>query len=168
MSEDQKSILPDALEGVWDDELHQIFSKLEFRQQTFALDYLEHGVASKAIEKAYGLSGPSAWARGSVLLRDVKVRAFITAYREKDIHRAEDDRHLIRTTYREAMQAEKPIFGKDRDGNPDHIMDVPDHDVRIKAGQALAKLDGLNAVEVVTINPSEEFRKLWGAAKVAE
>jgi hypothetical protein len=44
-------------------------------------------------------------------------------------------------------------------------MDLPDWKARIKACEALAKLDGHNAAETVNVNPSDEFRKLWAMAK---
>lgn len=157
-SPESKSILPDTLKDVWDEELKALFGALSFKDQTFCLEYLEHGVGSKAYEKSHpGVVAPSSYVCASGLLRTPKVRAFITAYREKDINRAEDDRALIRSTFRDGMQANVVHQGI----QTQH----PDHDVRIKAGQALAKLDGLNVAEVVTINPSEEFRKLWDVAK---
>jgi hypothetical protein len=149
---DSKSILPESLKDLWDDELKALLAALNFQQQSFALDYLEQGVASKAVEKAYGLKGPSAWARGSFLLRDVNVRAFITAYRAKDVYRREDDKEAIRATFRAAMLAETSYVAKAKseDDNVESIIiKEEDHDTRIKAAQALAKLDGHNEAEKV-------------------
>lgn len=155
------SILPDTLVDLWDDELKELFGRLNFKQQTFTLEYLACGVAAEAVEKAYGLQGPSAWTRGSTLLRDVNVRAFITAYRAKDIHRHEDDKELIRSTYRNAIRAETVVYvPKDDEKEP---IKVIDHGTRIKAAQALAKLDGHNAAEKVEVDVTKEIRDFVGS-----
>ena len=139
------SILPETLEDLWDDELKALFGALPFKQQTFCLEYLEHGVGSRAYCKAYGIDpGPLAWSSASSLLRDKKVRAFITAYRAKDIFRHEDDKELIRATFRAG------------------ITDTEDHDTRIKAAQALAKLDGHNVAETVKHDATDGLRDFFG------
>ena len=140
-------VLPKTLADLWDDDLKRLFYELEFRWQTFTLDYLDHGIGSKAYEKAYGVpGGPNAWASASALLRHPKVRAFISAYRAKDIHRHEDDKELIRSTYRAGMLADNSVSVN---GEPVEGASRPDHDTRIKAANALAKLDGHNAAEKV-------------------
>jgi hypothetical protein len=59
-----------------------------------------------------------------------------------------EDLLLVKRTYTEAARtATKPIFGKDEEGQPILVLEQADHDVRIKAAQALAKLHGLNAAE---------------------
>ncbi len=140
------SILPDTLVDLWDDELKDLFGALSFQQQTFSLEFLLHGIGSKAYVKAYGVEpGPLAWSSASSLLRTPKVRAFITAYRAKDIYRHEDDKELIRSAYRSG------------------ITETEDHDTRIKAAQALAKLDGHNAADKVEHDLNDGLRGLFGS-----
>jgi hypothetical protein len=167
VGKDSDSILPEKLEDLWDDELSGLYAQLLFPHQTFALEVLEHGRQADAYRKAYkNAPETSVYASASALMRHPKVRAFITAYREKNAHRHEDDKELIRSSLREAItKAETPVFGKDAAGQPDHVMDLPDWKARIKACEALAKLDGHNAAETVNVNPSDEFRKLWAMAK---
>lgn len=167
MAQASDSILPEKLEDLWDDELSGLYAQMSFSHQTFALEFLEHGRQADAYRKAYPTaSDASVYANASALIRSAKVRAFITAYREKNAHRHEDDKELIRSTLRAAItKAEAPIFGKDESGQPAHVMDLPDWKSRIKACEALAKLDGHNAAETVNVNPSDEFRKLWALAK---
>lgn len=159
------SILPSTLTDVWDDDLKRLFGALNFKQQTFVLEYIACGVQYKAYQKAYPET-PAAYvhSNASAIARNPQVRAFLKAYRERDAHRHEDDKELIRITLRNAMTSEEQFFVN---GAPVPGVTTIDHDVRIKAAQALAKLDGHNAAEVVTVNPSEEFRKLWSTAKGA-
>lgn len=138
--------LPKTLAELWDDDLKRLFYELEFRWQTFALEYLDHGIGSKAYEKAYGITGPNAWSSASALLRHPKVRAFITAYRAKDVHRHEDDKEFIRSTYRAAMLADNSIV---IEGRVIEGVAIPDHKTRVSAATSLAKLDGHNAAEKV-------------------
>lgn len=126
------SILPDTLESLWDDELNRLFAKLNFQHQTFALAFLEHPHQGKAYEKTYGKTGPAAAASASALLKHPNMRAFITAYRNKDKHRHEDDKELIRYTYRGAILADDAGYKN-----------------KINAAAQLAKLDGHNEAEKV-------------------
>lgn len=154
--------MPESLADLWDDDLKALLFALPFNHQSFVLEYVSHSVGSRAYEKVYGVKAPASYSCASDLLRNAKVRAFITAYRAKDAHRHEDDKELIRSTYRAGMLADNSVSVN---GEPVEGASRPDHDTRIKAANALAKLDGHNAAEVVTVNPSDEFRKLWTVAK---
>lgn len=135
---------PEQLEQVWDEKISTAFHTLEPRQQKFILKYLECLNGAEAYRHAYNELAKDAVAAASAsrLLTNVNVKTILTCFMDTK----DEDFFLIRNTYKSAAeQAIKPIYGKDSDGQPIKIEDLPDHDTRIKGAQALAKLHGLNA-----------------------
>jgi hypothetical protein len=155
---------PEELAIVWSDKIAAAFKALEPRQQKFLLAYLKCYVGSEAYRQSYNelASDKVASVCASRLLAHVSIKPILEAFVD---HRTED-LFLVHKVYTDAAtQAVKPIYGKDEDGQPIKIEDMPDHDIRIKAASALAKLGGLNAAEkkevsgnlTVSINQLDEL-----------
>jgi hypothetical protein len=134
----------------WTEDMRAAFRAMRMEHQAFLVEYLENGFnAAAAYRKAFSqptMDNDTAASCGSRLIRSAKVRAFL----EKIKDDAFEDFFIILRSFRDAAQnAVKPIFAKDGDGQPCHVEDLPDHDARVKGGQALAKLRGFNAPEKV-------------------
>jgi hypothetical protein len=136
--------IPEELESVWDDKVAEAFKALEPRQRNFLLAYLGCWNGAEAYRKAYNplASDHVATNSGSRILAKNGIKTVLQAFLDTQT----EDLLLVKRTYIEAAKtATTPIFGKDDLGQPILVMEQPDHDVRIKAAQALAKLHGLNA-----------------------
>ena len=138
--------IPEELETVWNQEVADAFGSLKSEHQDFLLEYLRNGNnATQAYRKTYSetLSDNVANAASSRLLHSVKVNAVLSAFTKTCVA----DLFLIVKTYKEATEAFKPVFGKDSDGQPELIQEIPDWANRIKAADSLANLHGFNAAQ---------------------
>jgi len=147
-----KADIPNELAQV-DAEILKKFHGLNDEQQAFLIGYLQGKSGAEAYRDAYGLpyGNQSAASSASLLLRHPNVTAVLEAFKGF----RDEDLILVRKTYiAAATEAIKPIYGKDADGQPEKVEDLPDHAVRIKAAEALAKLHGLNAAEKKEISGS--------------
>lgn len=138
--------IPEQLETVWDDSVADAFRALEPRQRNFLLAYLDTWNGAEAYRRSYNqlANDATAAACASRLLTKANVKSVL----ERFLDTQTEDLLLVKRTYIDAAKtASKPIFGKDDLGQPILVMEQADHDVRIKAAQALAKLHGLNAAE---------------------
>lgn len=143
-----KADIPEELTQVEDEKVISAFRDLNPRQQQFLLHYLREWNATEAYRSAYNLLPTDDWAEvnGSQLLRNTKVKAVLMAFQDF----RDEDITLIRKTYiAAAKEAIKPIYGKDSNGQPEKIEDLPDHMTRINAAEKLAKLHGANAADKV-------------------
>lgn len=134
----------------WTEAQRAAFHAMRMEHQAFLVEYLENGFnAAAAYRKAFRqptMDNDTAASCGSRLIRSAKVRAFLGTIKDD----AFEDFFIVLRAFRDAAQnAVKPIFAKDEDGQPCHVEDLPDHDTRVKGGQALAKLRGFNAPEKV-------------------
>jgi hypothetical protein len=141
---DTRSILPDSLRDLWDEEIAPLFYGLDFHDQTFVLEYLKHGIGTRAYAKAFPRSTPEVHAAlASRKIRQAKVKAFLDAVREHNI----EDYFLVSTQLRNTI-AGKAAAILDEDGNVVG-QEPPTLDHRLKATAQLAKISGLNAPEKI-------------------
>jgi phage terminase small subunit len=141
-----ESGIPEELDPVWTDKVASAYRALEPRQRVFILAYVRTWNGAEAYRQAYNnlASDQVAANSASRLLAKVGMKDILEAFLETQT----EDLLLVKRTYTEAARtATKPIFGKDEEGQPILVLEQADHDVRIKAAQALAKLHGLNAAE---------------------
>jgi phage terminase small subunit len=147
---------PEELAGIWDKDIHKAFMSLNPRQQKFIVVYAKEQVGSEAYRQAYNESASDKVASvcGSQLMANPSIRSIMERLSESSI----EDLFIVKKALRDAATtAVKPIYGKDELNQPVKIEDLPDHDVRIKAASAMAKLHGFNApdkVDVKTNNPT--------------
>lgn len=143
--------IPEQLETVWNAEIAAAFRDLEPRQRNFLLAYLDTWNGAEAYRQAYNQLASDQVAANSAsrLLAKVGMKAVLNAFLDTQT----EDLLLVKRTYIEAAKgAIKPIYSKDEAGQLVKVEDLPDHDTRIKAAQALAKLHGLNAPDKVDNN----------------
>lgn len=136
-----KSKTPSGLDGLWDSETETAWRKLNPKQQKFLQAYLTNGnVGSEAYRTAYEcLSNDSTVAvMASNLLRTVNIVPFLDRLADSN----KEDLVYAKKKLRAAMEAFKPIYGKDSEGQPEKIEDVPDHKIIIEATNSLMKLNG--------------------------
>lgn len=147
---DSDSILPQELAGIWGDELAADIAGLSFNHQTFLFEYIRTGNGRKSYQKAYpGSDEANASARSSGLVNKGKVSEILQKIKDLKTKVNLQDFFAVHATLYSALEATKPVFGKDENGAPDHVMDVEDWDARLKATAQLAKISGLNAPEKV-------------------
>lgn len=142
----EPSDLPEEIALLDSNPAIEAFRALNPRQRIFVLSYIRNPVGSEAYRQAYNemADDHTASVCGSRLLANAGIKAVLTAFRDHQ----EEDFSLIRKALIDALTgAIKPIYGKDSAGQPEKVEDLPDHDARIKAAAALAKLQGLNAAE---------------------
>lgn len=140
----QKASIPEELSEVWDQDIADSFKKLLPKQQSFLLAYVKIWNAAEAYRQSHNplATNETASANGSRLIANDS----ITAILGKFTNNKTEALILVQKTYMEAAkEASKPIFGKDDLGQPILVMDQPDYAVRVKAGEAMAKLYGFNA-----------------------
>lgn len=136
--------IPEELGFIQGDKALPAFHRLNLKQQKFLLHYIREGNGAEAYRQSYNQLAEANVAAtcASRLLTNVDIKAVLEAFQD---HK-DEDLILIRRTYVEAAKgAIKPIYGKDSDGQPEKVEDLPDYMTRIKAAEALAKLHGLNA-----------------------
>ncbi len=136
--------IPEELSVIKNDEVIAAFNRLNLKQQKFILHYLKNGVGAEAYRQAYNECAEDTVAAscGSSLLRVPDIKIILKAFRDFQ----EEDFVTVRKVFVDAaLTAIKPIYGKDANGQPEKIEDLPDHDIRIKGANGLAKLHGLNA-----------------------
>jgi hypothetical protein len=149
-----KNDIPEELEPVWNADVASAFATLEARQRVFLLTYVKTWNGAEAYRQAYNplANDHIATNSGSRLLAKEGIKIVLEAFLDTQI----EDLLLVKRTYVEAAKtASKPIFGKDDLGQPIMVMEQPDHDVRIKAAQALAKLHGFNAADKVEVKTNQ-------------
>jgi hypothetical protein len=154
--QENKSDIPEELDPVWSAEVATTFTALEPRQRAFLLAYVKTWNGAEAYRRAYNELANDATASscGSRLLANASIKSILAAFLDTQI----EDLLLVKRTYTEAAKtASKPIFGKDDLGQPILVMEQPDHDVRIKAAQALAKLHGFNAADKVEVKTNQSL-----------
>ncbi len=136
--------IPEELSVIESPEVLKAFHSLNEKQQCFILHYLKCGVGAEAYRKSYNELADNSTAAvcGSQLLRNPNIKIILAAHQDF----RDEDLQTVRKVFLEASTtAIKPIYGKDELGQPIKIEDLPDHDIRIKGANGLAKLHGLNA-----------------------
>ena len=150
------SILPDELEGFWDDDAAKIWGTMTMGEQTFCLLVLKGEKHYKAYKKAYpGIgSDEAASAASSRMFRNGRVKEFLSLFRESNL----EDLFIVRKSLRAIAQGE--IIKCDFNGT--EIPIVPKaSDITAAAGQ-LSKLSGLNAPETVKHDATDGLRDFFG------
>jgi len=140
------AISPMGLENIWEQsEVCEAWDNLTDKYQTFLLFYIGAGCrnARKTYHEVVDKTASDDVARngGFMMLTNTNVGIIFDAMRAG---RKQVMRQAVEKVYLEATEAIKPIYGKDEDGQPCHIEDIDDHDIRIKAAKEMAKLGGLN------------------------
>ena len=136
-----KKKTPEGLDGLWDDDTEKAWKAMNPKHQSFLQEYLTNGnVGSDAYRKAYdSLSNPNVVSTcASQLLRTPNIAIFLD--RLADSNKA--DLVYAKIKLRAAMEAFKPVYGKDSEGQPEKIEDIPDHKIIIDATDKLMKLNG--------------------------
>jgi hypothetical protein len=144
---------PEELAGIWDEEIKAAFADLREKQQKFLLAYVREGNGAEAYRQVYNplASNHLAAACASQILSSIALKAILRRLADT---RAED-MLLVKATFKEASEtAIKPVYGKDEEGQPIKVEDIPDHDIRVRAADKLAKLSRLYA-EDQAIDPSD-------------
>ena len=139
-----KTVIPEELTEVWDHSIADSFKKLLPKQQDFILAYVKCWSGAEAYRQSHNplASNETAAANGSRLISNDNISAILGKFTNNKTEAL----ILVQKTYIEAARdASKPIFGKDDSGQPVLVMEQPDYAVRVKAGEAIAKLYGLNA-----------------------
>lgn len=151
---------PEELSTVWDDEIRAAYSALEPRQQKFLCAYVGTWNGAEAYRQAYNQLAKDnvAAASGSRLLTKVNIQKILKRFEENRL----EDLFLCRYTFQRAAQcAVKPIYVKDKDGVPEKVEDLEDHDVRVRAADKLAKLAKLyDESETDPDNPESGSKKV--------
>lgn len=161
MSNGTDSILPSTLQQVWDDDVARSFGKLSMDHQSFVLAYLANKRnAAKAYRESYKGRGQDEYAAsyGQRIVSRDDVQEFLAFFKTSKLAALDK----IDQVYTDAMEAEIVTMVE---GIPIPGTERPDHHIRIMAAKEYAKTFGLNAPDEVTVNPSDEFRKLWTVAK---
>jgi hypothetical protein len=130
---------PEELSIVWDDQIKAAFQSLSAKYQEFLLSYLRCWNAAQAYREIYNplANAQTASSCGSRLLAHASIQTVLKRFTDTRT----EDLLLVKAVFKEAAtEAIKPIFGKDEDGQPIKIEDIPDYDTRVKAGNHLAKL----------------------------
>lgn len=131
---------PEELAGIWDDEIKTAFSDLREKQQKFLLAYVRFGSGAEAYRKVYNSQATPTLAAscGSQVLLSKGIQGILRRLSNTRL----EDLMLVKATFKEAAErAVKPVFSKDKDGQPEHVEDIPDSDVRVKAADKLARLN---------------------------
>ena len=152
---------PKELEIIWDEEVEKAYSELSPKYRKFLLEYLNSGfVGSEAYRKAMNPTAntKTAAAAASRLLSSVNIKKVLEKLKDCDT----EDFFMVLKVFKDAMTAEKPVFGRDKDGQPVHVLDLEDHDIRLKGAEKLAKLRGFNEPDKMEygVNASDEFMSL--------
>jgi hypothetical protein len=143
MSEEEGEA-PEELSQEWDDEIKAAYHTLKEKHQVFLLAYLRCWNAAKAYREVYNplADGQTASNCGSRMLGTAGAQTILKRFTDTRT----EDLLMVKAVFKEAAtEAVKPIFGKDENGQPTHIEDIPDYDVRVKAGIQVAKLAKLYA-----------------------
>lgn len=146
--------IPEELETVWDPKVAEAFEALVPKHQEFLLEYLRNNHnGTQAYYTTYGknhtenVASSSAWR----LLRSVKIEAVLSAFQKTNTA----DLFMVKRALEDAIEnAYKPIFGKDSDGQPELIQEIPDYAARIKAADSLMNLHGFKAAEKKEVSGS--------------
>ena len=153
---------PNELETVWSPEIEKAFKALNTKQQIFVLEFVKCGfVGAEAYRRAYNTmaNDNTACVCASNLLRTPNIQTILEGFTDSRL----EDLFLTINAFKGAAQAQVfqreeieedgvkksvyvPAFGLDQDGRK---IPIPDHDMRIKGGQALAKLRGFNKPEKI-------------------
>lgn len=146
---------PEEMAGIWDEEIKAAFAALREKQQKFLVAYVREGNAAEAYRQVYNpfASDHLASSCGSQALATNGIKAILRRLADTRM----EDLLLVRQTFKEAaMKAVKPIYAKDADGQPEKVEDLPDYDIRVKAGDRLARLNKLyDEDEVDPENPDK-------------
>lgn len=128
---------PEELQDVWTEEAQAAYTSLLPKQQEFLLEYIRSKfVGMKAYRKVYNPLASDEVARScaSRMLTNVNVRVILKLFQDTAI----EDMFLVRNTFKEAAEsAFKPIYGKDDEGQPIRIEEIPDYAIRVKAAAEL-------------------------------
>lgn len=159
--QDQDTILPERLADVWDDGVSSSFGKLSFNEQTFVLDYLTHGIGARAYLKAYpNASKEGAPAYASRLIRTDRVKAFLDEFRESSV----EDFFLVHRRLKSIISGEV----LEVEYNGEKIPLIPTVKDINTASATFAKLAGINPVETVNVDASEQLRGFLSKLKGSE
>lgn len=144
---------PEELACIWDDEIKTAFAALREKQQKFLVTYVREGNAAEAYRQVYNpmASDRLSSAAGSQALASISLKAILRRLADTRM----EDLLIVRETFKEAAtKAVKPVYAKDADGQPEKVEDIPDYDIRVKAGDRLARLNKLyDETEVDPENP---------------
>lgn len=159
---------PEELATVWNEEVRLAFESLTPKHQAFLLEYLKTWNASAAYRAIYNpMASPQvSSACGSRVLGIASIQTILKRFQDTRT----EDLFLVKAVFKEAAtEAVKPIFGKDEAGQPCHIEDIPDYDVRVKGATQLAKLSRLfDDPEETPEHPEGPTRKVitFGGMKI--
>jgi hypothetical protein len=159
--------IPEELATVWDKDVAESFRGLRPKHQDFLLAYIREGNAAAAYRKAYNALAKDHLASvcGSQVLATTGIQTVLKRFQDRKVEAL----FLVQKTLIEAAEgATKPIFGKDDEGQPILVMEQPDHAVRIKAAESLAKLHGLNAAEEVKTQVTGQIVHVYAPQKKPE
>jgi phage terminase small subunit len=149
---------PEELDSVWDEEIEKDWCALNTKQQSFFIEWMTNGFnRTKAYITAYNVldNENHAAVNGSNLLRHAKFEKIIqklAVLRKSDFIEAHE-------VQRRAMSANKPVF---KDG--DMIMEIEDHDIRMKASMNILKAGGelVERKEVnMTVSLADQIRQAF-------
>ena len=132
---------PEELKDLWEDDCQKAWDLLNAKQRKFFLNWINCNFnGSEAYRQTYNKLASNTVA--AVCASQALINPNIQILCGKLAQSQKSDLLLIRRVYKDAAEAIKPIFGKDLDGQPEKIEDLPDHKIRIDAAEKLAKLNG--------------------------
>lgn len=136
-----KKLAPEELEDIWDKDTAEVWGTLRTTQQKFFVEYIANGGNAK---QAY-LKEINHLATDDVA-KSAGPRMLASVGLSKLLRKMSDNRAYelvaIKKVYLDGMEAYKPHYGKDDDGQPEKIEDVPDHMTRKSCADSLAKING--------------------------
>ena len=134
------AISPMGLENIWEQsEVCKAWNSLNDKYQTFLLFYISAQGGRNGRRAYHEIVDKTA--SDEVARNGAYIGTIFDAMRAG---RKQVMRQAVEKVYLDAVEAIKPIYGKDSEGQPCHIEDIEDHEIRIKAAKEMAKLGGLN------------------------
>jgi hypothetical protein len=127
---------PEELDSVWDEEIEEAWCALNTNQQKFFIEWLSNDFnVTDAYRTAYNnvKNDNVAAVNGYNLLRNPKIQK--VSAKLANLHKT--DLLECYGALRKALKANKPVF---KDG--DMIMEIEDHDIRMKASMNILKANG--------------------------
>ena len=132
---------PEELEHIWDEDTQEAWGNLNQNRRAFLVAFMTNGTnGSQAYRKVYNPSANDSVASSGA--SQIMTNSDILVFIDKLLNNSKIEMFKAKKVYLEGMEAFKPIFGKDSDGQPEKIEDLPDHKIRRECADSLMKLNG--------------------------
>lgn len=149
---------PEELEHIWDEAIKKAWDSLSQKHQEFFLAYMAEWNGAEAYRQVYNPDAKDQVAANSAsrILLNVHIKAIL---RKLSDTRFEDLIFVKDVLKKAATTAVKPDYEKNEDGKWEITDMAPDHDVRIKAVDKMAKIAKLYDEEIEIESPDDKTKK---------